>query len=134
MNLLILVLDVEIYFRLLIHTKFLFISKTYLWLYSSLKPIFYRRVYIEICVIANFTKSANNINKLQPSPRYVNVFGLLMKCAIYTPKKPNNSIYTPHIKKNVWPRPAWALGRRTPGLCLGQALLIPLIVNTQILR
>lgn len=37
-------------------------------------------------------------------------------------QKPNISIHTPHHKKMLGPLTAWALGLRTPGLCLWPAL------------
>lgn len=45
-------------------------------------------------------------------------------CYIYTPKN-QILLYTPPLlKKKKVPLPAWALGRRTPNLCLGPALVI----------
>jgi len=45
--------------------------------------------------------------------------------SIYTPYKPNISIFTSHhkIKIKIEPLLAWALGRHTPDLCLRSTLL-----------
>jgi len=51
------------------------------------------------------------------------MFGPFNKlCYIHPPKTKYFYIH-PHLKKNLGPPMAWALGRRTPGLCLGSALL-----------
>jgi len=39
------------------------------------------------------------------------------------------SIYTHHYKSFLGPLPAWALGHRTPSLCLGSALPTMLVMD-----
>jgi len=61
-----------------------------------------------------------NINRLQNS--LSTYLGLSVTFTIHTPEKPNISIYIPYRNFFYGPLPARALGRRTPGLCLGPAL------------
>ena len=72
--------------------------------------------------IANFAKRVKNINRLQFNLSTYQCSGPFKNIAIYTLKKRNISIYTPRQKKFYDPLPPWALGRRTPGICLGPTL------------
>jgi hypothetical protein len=86
-------------------------------------------VYIEIFVytgvyIVNCDKMAKNINMLQPNLSSCQCLGPFIELGYMHPQKIKYFYTHPTQQFFYDPLPAWALGRRTPALCLGTALIL----------